>query len=493
MRRKHVIIIGSGFGGLSAASILGKQGFRVTILEKNKDLGGRARVWKKNGFTFDMGPSWYLGPEIFDNFFSQLKQKTTDFYKLKRLDPSYRIFFAKDDLVDIPPDLKKLYTLFDTFENQGGEKLRKYLDISKAQYEISMKSFIYKSYNSIFSIFNKQMFREGKKLPVFESMEKFVSKFFTSDRAKKILQYNLVFLGGAPKNTPALYSLMAHMDFNLGVWYPEGGFGSVVNGFASLAKFFGANIKTNIEVKKIIIKNGKAVGVKTSKGDILADLILANADYHHVETSLLPKPYQSYSENYWKKKTIAPSAFIIFLGLNKKIKNLSHHNLFLDHNWQDHFNSIFENPHWHENPSYYVSCPSKTDPTVAPAGKENLFILVPTAPGLKDNEKTRREYAKRVLNHLEGLIGESIQDNIEVMRIFAQSDFTRDYHAYKGTALGLSQTLFQTAVFRPKHQSSKVKNLYFTGQFTHPGIGVPMVIISSQIVTQEIIKKYGNS
>lgn len=493
MKRKHVIIIGSGFGGLSAAALLAKQDFRVTVLEKNKEVGGRARIWKKNGFTFDMGPSWYLGPEIFENFFSEFKQKSSNFYRLKRLDPSYRIFFSNEDHFDITPDLKKMYKLFDSLEENGGEKLKKYLELAKYQYEVSMKNFIYKSYNSIFSIFNKQMLKEGKNLPVFENMEKFVSKYFSSERAKKILQYNLVFLGGAPKNTPGIYALMAHMDFNLGVWYPEGGFGSVVNGFAGLAKFFGANIKTNIEVKKIIIKNGKAIGVKTSKGDILGDIILANADYHHVETALLPKPYQSYPESYWSKKTIAPSAFIIFLGLNKKIKNLTHHNLFLDNDWKEHFNAIFDTPNWHEKPSYYVCCPSKTDSSVAPPGKENLFILVPVAPGLKDTEKTRKEYAKRILEHLESLTGETISDNIEVMRIFSQTDFIQDYHAYKGTALGLSQTLFQTAFFRPKQQSNKVKNLYFTGQFTHPGIGVPMVVISSQIVSQEIVNKYGNT
>ena len=493
MRKKHVIIIGAGFGGLSAASLLAKQGFKVTILEKNQTVGGRARVWKSKGFTFDMGPSWYLGPEIFERFFAEFKQHSSDFYQIKKLDPSYRIFFNKDEKIDISTDLQKMTTLFDSLEKDGGEKFKKYLDLSKSFYDISMEQFIYRPYNSIFDLFNKAFLKAGRNLPVFDNMEKFVNRFFISDKAKKILQYNLVFLGGSPKITPAVYALMAHMDFNLGVWYPIGGFGSVVNGFLHLAKFLGVNIKTGVDVKKIVIKNGKAVGVKTSKGDLEADIILANADYHHVETNLLPKAYQSYSENYWKKKTMAPSAFILYLGLNKKIKGLSHHNLFLDQDWIKHFDSIFENPSWYEKPSYYICAPSKTDPTVAPEGKENLFILVPVAPGLKDTEKVRKEYSEKILTHLENLLGETIKDSIEVIRTYAHNDFISDYNSYKGSALGLTQTLFQTAIFRPKHQSPKVKNLYYTGQNNHPGIGVPMVVISSQIVSEQITKKHGNT
>lgn len=488
MRKKHVVIIGGGFGGLSASALLAKQGFKVTLLEKNKDLGGRARVWKQDGFSFDMGPSWYLMPEVYEKFFAIFGKKSSDYYELKRLDPSYRIFFGKDEKIDISTDPKQNEILFDSFEEKGGEKFRKYLDFSKYQYDISMKSFIYKDYPNLLSFFDKELLKVGPKLKVFESMERYVHRFFNSDKARKVLLYNIVFLGGSPKITPAIYSVMAHADFNLGVWYPLKGFGAIVNAMTQIAKEQGVQFKTNCIVKKIVVnKSGIAEKVLTNRGEIKADVVLANADYSFVETSLLDNKFQSYPLSYWKKKTIAPSGFILYLGLNKKIKNLAHHNLFLANDWVNHFDEIFKNPSWPENPSYYVCAPSKTDPSVAPKNYENIFILVPIASGIKDTKKMREQFSKKIVNHLEELIEENIEESIILKRTFSLNDFKDDYNAFQGTALGLTHTLLQTAVFRPKNKSQKVKNLYYTGQYTLPGTGVPMVIISSEIVTKKIV------
>jgi phytoene desaturase len=288
-----------------------------------------------------------------------------------------------------------------------------------------------------------------------------------------------------------MYALMSHVDFNLGVWYPMGGMGETSLAFHKLSEELGVKFRFGEEVRKVIVEKGIVKGVETGKGRIDADLVIMNADYPHAEMELLEKKSRTYDEKYWKKKAIAPSCVLMYLGIDKKIDNLEHHNLYLSDSWDEHFSSIFDKHEWPDNPSYYVCCPSKTDPSVAPEGKENLFFLVPVAPGLEDTDQVRERYYKTTLKHLEGLIGEKIMDHVVSKRIVTHRDFSSLYNAYKGTALGLAHTLKQTAVFRPGHRSKKVKNLYYTGQYTHPGIGVPMVIISSQILSKEILKDHG--
>ncbi len=488
MKQKKAIIIGAGFGGLSLAPLLAKQGYKVQVIEKNKMAGGRAQVWKTKGFTFDMGPSWYLGPEIFAKYFAEFGLKPTDLYQLKRLDPAYRIFFSPEDKLDISPDLNQVYQLFDSLEENGAEKLKKYLAQSKYQYDVSMEHFIYKEYKNIFSFVNKRLLKEGPKLNVFDTMEKFTARFFSSDKARKIVSYTMVFLGGSPKNTPGMYAIMAHMDMNLGVWYPMGGFGAIVEKMVDLGKKYQVSYLYNNEVKKILLDNNQVVGVQTTKGQYMADVVISNADMQFTETKLLPKSSQSYPDAYWNKKIISPSAFIIYLGVKRKVKNLQHHNLVLANDWNQHFNAIFDQPSWHSNPSYYISCPSKTDPSVAPKGMENIFILVPVAPGLRDTDLVREKYYQKIIKDLQKNIGDEFEQDIVVKRIYSQRDFIKDYHAFKGTALGMAPTFFQSAFFRPGHQSKKVKNLYYTGLYNHPGTGVPMVMISSQIVAEEILK-----
>lgn len=475
---------------MAAAALLAKDGYDVTILEKNDQPGGRAIVWNEKGFAFDMGPSWYLMPDVFEKFFAEFGKKPEDYYKLIRLNPAYRVFFDKDEIIDISPDLEKNFQLFERYQPGGQEQFKKYLAAAEYQYQIAMSEFIYKEYRHLWDFFSLRLLSKGSKLHIFTSLDNYAQRYITDPKLRKILEYTMVFLGGTPFDTPALYSLMSHVDFNLGVWYPDGGFGALARGFQRLAKEQGVTFEFESEVEKIQVSGNKVTGVKTSEGTINADVVIANADYHHVETNLLDQQNQTYTQHYWEKRAIAPSALLMYLGVEGKIKSFAHHNLYFAPQWQDHFNTIFHEPKWPEDPSYYVSCPSKTDPTVAPKKDENLFILVPVAVGLKDTEETREKYFTKIMNHLEELTGESIKDRLVVKRLFAHNDFTKQYHAYKGTALGLAHTLGQTAIFRCSHQSKKVKGLYYTGHYTHPGIGVPMVVISSQIIAQQISDVY---
>lgn len=491
MKSGEVIIVGSGFSGLATAALLAKDDFHVTVVEKNEQPGGRASVWKEGGFTFDMGPSWYLMPDVFERYFAEFGKKPQDLMELVRLDPSYRVFFGHGDSLDISADLENNLTLFNSMEDNGAEKMRKYLDSAKHQYDVAMNEFIYKDYKHLTDFFNRKLVMEGAKLHIFDKLDHYAQRFFENPRIRKILEYNIVFLGGTPYNTPALYALMSHVDFNLGVWYPMGGIGKLVEAFYKLGESYGVEYIFNEEVKKIEVEEKTAKKIITNSNTYEADVFIVNADYAYAETQLLEKKNQTYPEKYWKGKAIAPSALLFFLGINGKVNNLRHHNLYFHPQWEKHFETIFKKLAWPKEPSYYVSCPSKTDSSVAPKDYENIFILVPVAPGLEDNEKVREKYYVQILEHLEGLVGESIRDRVVVKRTFAHKDFADRYNAYKGTALGFAHTLRQTAIFRPRHKSKKVKNLYYTGHYTHPGIGVPMVVISSQILSKVIGRDHG--
>lgn len=483
---KKVIVIGTGIGGLATAALLAKKGYTVTMLEKNDHIGGRASIWKSKGFTFDMGPSWYLMPDVFERYFSLFKKKPSDFYKLTRLDPQYRVYFGKNDYVDIVKDLKSNLKLFEKLEPGVSKKIEDYLQRAEKDYIAAKKYILYNNFKSIKDYLRKDLMREGKRMRIFESLDHYTKRFTQNHRIQQILQYSIVFLGGSPKNTPAFYSIMSHIDFNLGVFYPQKGIHSIINALATLCKSYRVTIETGKEVKKICVENGKVTGVRTAEKEYDADIVISNADYAFTETHLLEKKYQSYDENYWKKKTIAPSAFLIYLGVRGKIKNLKHHTLSFANNWQDHFEEIFSTPQWPKKPSFYVCCPSKTDQSVAPKNGENLFILVPVATGIHDSDSQRTRYAKKMIAMLEKLTGESISDRIITQRIFSQRDFTSEYNAYNGTALGLAHTLTQTAHMRPSILSKKVKNLLYVGQYTQPGIGMPMCLIAAELVAKEV-------
>ena len=488
----NAIIIGAGFGGLSAAALLAKEGYDVTVIEKIDQPGGRASVYSDKDFHFDMGPSWYLMPDVYEKFFAEFGKKPEDYFQLVRLDPSYRIFFDNEKVMDISAELKKNYELFDSLEENGAEKLKKYLKSSEELYRFSIDEMLYRDYSSILDFFNGSLLLKGYKLNVFENLQHYVNKQFKSDEAHKILEYAIGFLGGAPANTPSFYHLMSHVDLVMGVFYPQGGMRKVVQSIYDLAKSYGVNFHFNEPVEMLEVHDHNVKRVITNKATYEPDIVIMNADYAFSELDLLNPENQTYDEKYWESRILAPSAMVVYLGVDYKVDQLAHHNLFLDKDWEEGFESIFDrdNAAWPENPSYYVNVPSRTDRSAAPEGSDTLFILIPLAPGLEETPELRENFYNKIMDDLEAKLEENIRDHIVVKKIFALNDFKDRYNAYKGTALGLSHTLRQSALWRPAHKSKKVKNLYYSGQYTHPGIGVPMTLISSQIVADQIFKKF---
>lgn len=488
---KTALVIGGGFGGLSAAALLARDGWSVTLVEKNDQLGGRARYWHKDGFTFDMGPSWYLMPEVFERYFSLFGKKRSSYFDLSPLDPYYKVFYGDGETAELTPRYEENKKLFESFEEGGGVAFEEYMEQSTYKYEVAMEDFLYRDYKHIGQFFNRRLMTEGLRLGVLKKLDRFVSGYVSDRRAKQILEYAMVFLGTDPAQAPAIYSIMSHVDLKLGVFFPQKGMAGAAEGFAQLCREYGVELITDAEVKRIVTKEGKAVGVETSKGYFASDVIVSSADYEHTESELLEKNQRSYSESYWKKRVVAPSMFIAYLGIGRKLENLEHHNLYFAKEWGGHFDTIFKNPAWPDNPCFYLSCITKTDPTSAPQGCENVFLLVPVAPGLADTDEQREEYFLHLVEHVKEVTGEDLGKDILVKRLYTHRDFIQDYHAFQGTALGLSHTLMQTAVFRPRHQSKRVKNLYYTGQYTHPGVGVPMVLIASELIAKDIQETYG--
>lgn len=486
MSSKRIIVIGSGFGGLCSAALLAKEGHDVTVIEKNARMGGRAMTFDHKGYHFDMGPSWYLMPEVFESFFKLFGKNISDYLTLMPLDPMYRMFFSPDEHIDIHRDLARNLQTFEKLEKGASASIQKYLDHAEEQYDIAMKHFLYTEFRSFLDFIKPELFTVGNKVHLFKNLQDHIAHYTKDPRLQKILGYTMVFLGGSPSNTPALYSLMSHVDYNLGVFYPSGGFGALVDAFIKLGKEYGVSYRTSEPVEHIQSDKGYATHVHTALGHYEADIVLANADYHHVESVLLDKADQSYSPSYWESRTVAPSAYIIHAAVKGRVKNLLHHNLMLTHDWEEHFDSIFKHPSWPDRPSYYVCCPTKTDHSLAPKGSDLLFILVPVASGLEDSDDLRKRYYTMIMDDLEKHTHSSIRDDLVYTRIYSHRDFTTDFNAYKGTALGLAHTLKQTALFRPRMKSSKLKNVYYVGHYTQPGIGVPIAVISSQLVTKRI-------
>ena len=484
---KRVAIIGSGFSGLSSAAFLAKEGYKVTVLEKNKSVGGRARLFKEKGYAFDMGPSWYWMPEIFDNFFKHFKTNTKELYTLKQLDPGFKIIFENEE-IDLPSSWEGIRNLFDKYEENGSKKLEEFMKDAEIKYNIGLE-FLYNSPGiSLTELFNPKILKNINKLQLLTSYRKHIKKYFTNSYLINILEFPVLFLGTSAKHTPALYSLMAYSGIKQGTFYPIGGFNAVIKSMEKICKDLGVNILTNSEAKKINIENKKAVSISTNKEKIETDFLIASADYAHVEEKLLEKKYRNYSAEYWNKKSFSPSSLLFYLGVTKKIEKLDHHTLFFDEDIEQHSDEIYDEPKWPSKPLFYTCCPSKTDPNVAPKGKENLFILIPIASGLKDSPEIRDKYYDIVMNRLEKFCNSEIRKNVEYKKSYCINDFINDYNAFKGNAYGLANTLMQTANLKPKIINKKVRNIYYTGQLTVPGPGVPPSIISGQLVAEQIIK-----
>lgn len=485
---KKVIVIGSGFAGISAASHLAREGFDVTVLEKNEGPGGRASVFEAEGFKFDMGPSWYWMPEIFDDFFAQFGKKTSDYYNLIRLDPGYRIYFNQEDSIDVPADRKALDELFESLEAGSSKPLKQFLDEAEYKYNVGIHEFVYKPGRSIMEFADWRVIRSIFKLQMLTSMSSYVDKKFKHPYLRELLKFPVLFLGATPEKTPAMYSLMNYADLVLGTWYPMGGMHEIIKGMVAVAEEQGVKFLYDHAVTEIVVPNGHAKEVVTAKGNFQCDLVVGGADYHHIEQHLLPERSRKYSQKYWDNRVMAPSSLLFYLGIDKKIDQLKHHNLFFDADFTKHAYEVYEEPGWPTEPLFYACCPSRTDDSVAPEGKENLFLLMPVAPGLEADEDVRNKYYDIMMDRLEAITGESIRDHVIYKRSFAHEEFTSRYNAFRGNAYGLANTLRQTAVLKPSLKSKKVKNLYYTGQLTVPGPGVPPSIISGEVVTKEIIK-----
>ena len=483
----HTIVIGAGFAGLSAAITLAAKGHRVTVVEKNEQVGGRARILRKDGFTFDMGPSWYWMPEVMEKFFQQFGHSTSDYFELKRLDPSYQVIYAEEEVLSIPASYKKLQDTLETIETGSAAQLDKFLEEAAYKYDVGINEFVQKPGLSIFEFMHLKVLKAATKLDLLQSFAKHVRRYFTSPKILRLLEFPVLFLGAVPKKIPALYSMMNYADIKLGTWYPMGGFGKLAEAMHALAVEKGVNFKLGTAVKSIDVIENKATQVVTEEGSIAADLIIGAGDYHHIDQHLLPEYYSNYSETYWDKRVMAPSCLLYYVGVNKKLPRLEHHNLFFESDFEQHAKAIYETPEWPKDPLYYVCCPSKTDKTVAPEGMENLFMLIPVAPGLKDTAEIRERYFDELVERLENFCGEKFKDNIVSKTTYAYTDFVNDYNAFKGNAYGLANTLKQTAILKPSIRNKKIKNLYYTGQLTVPGPGVPPAIISGQLVANYIV------
>lgn len=486
------LIIGSGFAGLSAASFMAKAGWKVTVIEKNSQPGGRARQLSEEGFVFDMGPSWYWMPDVFERYFEKLGRKASDYYTIKRLDPSYRVYF-QDHHLDIPADYGQLRSLFESIEPGSSIALDKFLKEAEFKYELGVKRMVFKPGRSFTEFLDWEVIRGMLKLDVFTSIRKHVSKHFKDSRLQQIMEFPILFLGALPENTPALYSLMNFADIKGGTWYPDGGMYSVVKAMYAVAQELGVKFLFNEPVEEIIVERNSARRLRTSNGDYSADVIISGADYHFTESMLLNHQSRTYPKEYWDKATMAPSCLMYYVGLNKRLKNIPHHSLFFDVPFERHAAEIYRDPSWPSEPLFYVSASSVTDASAAPEGCENLVFLIPVAAGLTgDTEEVRNNYFNLIVERLERHMGERIKQNIIYFRSFSVSDFINDYNSYRGNAYGLANTLSQTAIFRPSCKSRKVDNLYFTGQLTVPGPGVPPCLISGEVVANEILKEFRN-
>jgi phytoene desaturase len=486
---KKIAVIGSGFAGLSAACHLAKGGYDVTVLEKNSSPGGRARKFEANGFTFDMGPSWYWMPDVFEKFFGFFGKKPSDYYSLERLSPSYRIYYSKEDQLDIPAGIDALCGMFDQLEPGSSKNLLKFLEEGKYKYDIGINELVYKPGLSLLELADPKLITGVFKLHVFQSISTYIKKYFKEKKLVQLLEFPVLFLGATPQNTPALYSLMNYADMALGTWYPQGGMYKVIEGMVRLATELGVQFEFGATVEQLELNAVKAKGVIVNGQFRAFDYIVAGADYHHVEQTLIPEKFRRYSAKYWENRTMAPSSLIFYLGINKKVDGVLHHTLFFDQDFGKHAEEIYENPQWPTSPQFYISCPSKTDSTVAPEGCENIFFLIPVAPGLKDDAATREHYFNLVLDRFEQMTGQSIRDNIIYKRSYAHNDFIQDYNAFKGNAYGLANTLLQTANLKPGILNKKINNLFYTGQLTVPGPGVPPSLISGQVVAGELMKR----
>ena len=484
--KKNIKIIGSGFSSLAGACYLAKAGHQVTVYEKNTTIGGRARQLKRDGFTFDIGPTWYWMPDVFERFFADFGKKPSDYYELKKLSPAYQVYFGIDEFVLISDNLEEIKATFETIEKGSGKALQDFMDEARSNYDIAIKDLVYRPGVSPMELITVETAMKVGQF--FGNISKNVRKKFKNQKLVQILEFPVLFLGAKPSDTPSFYNFMNYADFGLGTWHPKNGMYSVIKAIEKLAVELGVAIKTDSNISKVIVEGNEAKGLLVNNEFVQADIVLSGADYHHTET-LLDEKHRAYSEKYWESRVFAPSSLLFYVGFDKKIVNVEHHSLFFDVDFDVHASDIYDNPKWPENPLFYASFPSKTDSNSAPEGKESAIFLIPLAPGIEDTEALRNQYFEKIVTRLERLTQQNLKENIIFKESFCKNDFVEQYNSYKGNAYGMANTLLQTAFLRPKLKSKKVKHLYFTGQLTVPGPGVPPALISGKLVA-ELIEKH---
>lgn len=483
-----VAIIGSGFSGLSAAAYSAKAGHEVHVFEKNAIPGGRARQFTtENGYTFDMGPSWYWMPDLIENFFNDFGKNSAEFFELVRLDPQFEMIFPTGTL-KIPDTYEHLKGVFERLEEGAGARFDKFMKSAKFKYEVGMQDFVNKPCHSWLEFASFKIAKSAFKLDLLSDFRTYVGKYFKHPYLRALMEFPVIFLGASPKAIPAMYSLMNYGGYSLGTWYPKGGFYQLVLAMQKVAEDQGAQFHLNSNVEKINVENGRIHSLQVNGEVLQFDTVIASSDYHHTE-QLLDKELRNYQDEYWSGRTFAPSCLIYYLGFNQTIPNLKHHTLFFENDLDQHVDAIYGDKRWPEKPLFYACCPSKTDKNVAPEGHENLFLLMPLAIGMEDGEEIREKYLQEMLHRIERHTGTSnLASKIDFKRSYCVSDFVQDYNAYQGNAYGLANTLAQTAVLKPSIRNRKLNNLFYTGQLTVPGPGVPPSIISGKIVATEVNK-----
>ena len=484
--RKKIAVIGAGFSGLSAAAYAAKSGNEVHVFEMHDQPGGRARQFATDeGYVFDMGPSWYWMPDIIESFFNDFDYKVSDFFTLVSLDPQFEMVFAKEK-VSVPEKNDEIRELFEKIEPGAGSKYDQFMESARFKYEVGMKDFVTKPCYTWLEFASLKIAGSAMKLNLLSDFRKYVSGYFSDSKLRSLMEFPVIFLGASPQNIPALYSLMNYGGYVLGTKYPIGGFYRLVLAMKEVAEQQGVTFHFNHEVQQLKTENGKVISITVDGKDYEFDAVIASSDYHHTET-LLPESLRNYKEEYWKTRTFAPSCLIYYLGVKGKISHLKHHTLFFENELDDHIDCIYKDKKWPDKPLFYSCCPSKTDPDVAPEDCENLFLLLPLATGIQDDESVREKYLIEMLDRIEKHTGEKhLISRIEYKKSYCVSDFISDYNAYQGNAYGLSNTLSQTAVLKPKIRNKKIRNLFYTGQLTVPGPGVPPSVISGKIVAAEV-------
>jgi len=487
----EVIVIGAGFSGLAAACHLAKGGAKVKVIERHGQPGGRARIWEQDGYRFDLGPSWYWMADLFERFFGEFGVQVNELYELKRLDPSYRVVWPGGEISDVPAGLEALRAWFESQEPGAGEQLDRFIQETEYICRSAYEDYLFRRSLSFFEFVDPRLLVELFRLRMLRSMSAYAKSFFKAPRLVRLIEWPVLFLGASAKETSVMYSLMSYADMALGTWYPMGGMHRSIEGMVRVATELGAELHLNERVRRITVEHGRATGVETDSGTWQADAVLASADYHHVETRLLDQRHRQYDDRYWDKRTMSPSSLLYYLGIASELGDCKHHTLFFDEDLDTHMDQVYKRPEWPDKPLFYACAPSVTDPSVAPKGCSNVFLLIPLAPGLDDSDAARTRVFETVMTRLEAHVGQPLRERIVVQRSYAMRDFEADYGAFKGNAYGMANTLRQTGPLKPRLRSAKVGGLYFAGQLTVPGPGMPPSLVSGELSAKLLLSELG--